>query len=97
MPCERRPIPKNRGGARSDRADSSRHPGENALLSSQRGRAGSVLDMWRPLNEAHLKNVKVAFAKKKKNSMKSQKVTFQISQKLLTENLRERPSIQNMQ
>ena len=32
-----------------DRADSGRHPGENALFSSQRGRAGSVLDMWRPL------------------------------------------------
>ena len=45
MPCKRRSIPKNRGGARSDRADSGRHPGENALLSSQRGRAGSVLDM----------------------------------------------------
>ena len=29
--------------------------------------------------------------------MKSQKVTFQKSQKLLAENLRERPSIQNIQ
>ena len=48
-PCERRPIPKNHGGARSDRADSGRHPGENALFSSQRGRPASVLDMWRPL------------------------------------------------
>ena len=29
VPCERRPIPKNRGGARSDRADTGRLPGEN--------------------------------------------------------------------
>ena len=29
--------------------------------------------------------------------MKSQKVTFQKSQKVLTENLRERPPIQNIQ
>ena len=36
-------------GQGPDRADSGRHPGENALFSSQRGRAGSVLDMWRPL------------------------------------------------
>ena len=34
-------------GARSDRADTGRLPGENALFSSQRSRAGSVLDMWR--------------------------------------------------
>ena len=45
VPCERRPIPKNRGGARSDRVDTGRLPGENALFSSQRSRAGSVLDM----------------------------------------------------
>ena len=39
----------------------------------------------------------VAFAKKEKNTMKSQKVTFQKSQKLLAENLHERPPIQNIQ
>ena len=55
MPCERRPIPKNRGGARSDRADSGRHPGENALFSSQRGLAGSVLDMWWPLYHGNIR------------------------------------------
>ena len=42
-----------------------------------------------PPYEAHLKNLKVALAKKEKNMMKSQKVTFQKSQKLLAENLRE--------
>ena len=45
----------------------------------------------------YLKNFKVAFAKNEKNLMKSQMVTFQKSQKLLAENLRERPSIQNIQ
>ena len=30
--------------------------------------------------EAHLKNLKVAFAKKDKNAMKLQRVTFQTSQ-----------------
>ena len=39
----------------------------------------------------------VAFAKKEKYVMKSQKVTFQKSQKLLAENLHERPPIQNIQ
>ena len=46
------------------------------------------------------KKLKVAFAKKEKNAMKSQVtwlVTFQKSHKLLSENLRERPSIQNIQ
>ena len=38
MPYERRPIPKNRGGARSDRADTGRLPGENAIFSSHRSR-----------------------------------------------------------
>ena len=47
--------------------------------------------------EAHLKNKTVAFAKKEKNAMKSQKVTFQKSQKLLAENLHERTPIQNIQ
>ena len=45
MPCERRPIPKNRGGARSDRTDTGRLPAETAIFSSQRSRTGSVLDM----------------------------------------------------
>ena len=40
---------------------------------------------------------KVDLAKKEKNAMKSQKVTLKKSQKLLAENLRERPSIQNVQ
>ena len=44
--------------------------------------------------EAHLKNQRVAFAKKKKYAMKLQKVIFLKSQKLLTENLYERPPIQ---
>ena len=43
------------------------------------------------------KNLKVAFAKKEKNVMKSQKVAFQKSQKLLAENLHERPPIQDIQ
>ena len=37
------------------------------------------------------------FAKKEKNAMKLKKVTFQKSQKLLAENLRERAPIQNIQ
>ena len=45
VPCERRPIPKNHGGARNDRADTDHLPGENALFSSQRSRADSVLDI----------------------------------------------------
>ena len=44
VPCERRPTLKNRGGARSDRADTGRLPDENARR-SQRSRAGSVMDM----------------------------------------------------
>ena len=47
--------------------------------------------------EAHLKNEKVAFVKKDKSVVKSQKVIFQRPQKLLTENLHERPPIQNIQ
>ena len=43
--------------------------------------------------EAHLKTLKIAFAKKEK----SQKVTFQKSQKLLAKNLHERLPIQNIQ
>ena len=35
--------------------------------------------------------------KREKNAMKSQKVIFQKSQTLLTENLHERPPIQNIQ
>ena len=42
------------------------------------------------------KNQGDAFAKEK-NAMKLQKVTFQKSQKLLAENLHERPHIQNIQ
>ena len=38
-----------------------------------------------------------AFAKNEKIAIKSQKVTFQKSQKLLAENLHERLSIQNIQ
>ena len=37
------------------------------------------------------------FAKKEKNAVKSHKVTFQKSQKLLAENLHERRSIQNIE
>ena len=40
---------------------------------------------------------KIAFAKKEKNAMKSQVVTLKKSQKLLAENLPERPPIQNIQ
>ena len=48
--------------------------------------------------ETHLKNQRVDFVKKEKNAVKSQKVGFfQKSQKLLTENLHERPPIQNIQ
>ena len=43
------------------------------------------------------KILKITFAKKEKNVMKWQKVTFQKSQKLLAENLHERPRIQNIQ
>ena len=45
-------------------------------------------------HEAHLKNQRVAFVKKEKSAMKLQKVIFQKSQKLLAENLHERPRIQ---
>ena len=38
-----------------------------------------------------------AFARKEKYAMISQKVTFQKSQKMLAENLHERPPIQNVQ
>ena len=47
--------------------------------------------------EAYRKNLKVAFVEKEKNAVKSQKVIFQKSQKLLTENIHERPPIQNIQ
>ena len=50
--------------------------------------------------EAHLrrkKNQRVAFVKKENNAVKSQQVIFQQSQNLLTENLHERPPIQNIQ
>ena len=40
---------------------------------------------------------RIAFVKKEKNMVKLQKVTFQKSQKLLFENLHERPPIQNIQ
>ena len=43
-----------------------------------------------------MKNLKITFAIKEKNVMKLLKVTFQKSQKLLAENLRERPPIQNI-
>ena len=46
--------------------------------------------------EAHLKNQRVAFVKKEKNVMKLQKVIFQKSQKLLTENLHKKQPIQNI-
>ena len=49
-------------------------------------------------DEAHLKNQKVAFVKNKKDAVTSQKVFFFCkSQKLITENLHERPPIQNIQ
>ena len=41
----------------------------------------------------HIWELKITFAKKEENVMKSQKVTFQKSQKLLAENLHERPPI----
>ena len=47
--------------------------------------------------EAHLKNQRIAFVKKEKNPVKSPRLIFQKSQKLLTENLRERAPIQNIQ
>ena len=48
-------------------------------------------------NEAHLRNHRDAFVNKEKNAVKSQKVIFQKSQKLLAENIRERQPIQNIQ
>ena len=42
--------------------------------------------------EAHLKNQRVTFVKKEKNAVKSQKIIFQKSQKLFTENSHESPS-----
>ena len=42
------------------------------------------------------KKLKISFAIKEKNVMKLLKVTFQKSQKVLAENLRERPPIQNI-
>ena len=47
-------------------------------------------------DDAHVTNLKITFAIKEKNVMKLLKVTFQKSQKLLAENLRERPPIQNI-
>ena len=46
--------------------------------------------------DTHQKNFKISFAIKEKNVTKLLKVTFQKSQKLLAENLRERPPIQNI-
>ena len=43
-----------------------------------------------------MKNLKITFAIKEKNVMKFLNVTFQKSQKLLAENLRERLPIQNI-
>ena len=48
-------------------------------------------------HEAHLKNQRVGFVKKEENSVKLQKVTFKKSQKLLADNLHERPPFQNFQ
>ena len=53
--------------------------------------------MYSSSNETHLKNQSLAFAEKERNVVKLQKVIFQKSQKLLTENLCERPLIQNIQ
>ena len=47
--------------------------------------------------DAHLKILKITFAKNEQNVMKLQKVTFPKSQKLLADNIRERPPIQNIQ
>ena len=46
--------------------------------------------------EAHLKNQRVAFVKQLKNAVKLQTFVFQKSQKLLTENLHQRPPIHNL-
>ena len=48
-------------------------------------------------DEKHLKIKGLLIAKKEENAMKLQKVIFQKSLKLLTENLHERPPIQNIQ
>ena len=48
-------------------------------------------------HDAHLKNQRVAFVKKEKNAVKSQKVFKKKSQNLLAENLHERPPNQNIQ
>ena len=48
-------------------------------------------------HEAHLKIQRDAFVKKEKNVVKLQTVIFQNSQKILAENLHERPPIQNIQ
>ena len=48
-------------------------------------------------DKAHLKNERVDIVKKEKIAVTLQKVIFQKSQKLLTENLHERPGIQNIQ
>ena len=48
-------------------------------------------------HEAHLKIQRVAYVKEERNEVKLQKVTFQNSQKLLAENLHERPPILNIQ
>ena len=47
-------------------------------------------------DDAHVTNLKITFAIKEKIVMKLLTVTFQKSQKLLAENLRERPPIQNI-
>ena len=48
------------------------------------------------MTHMYVKILKITFAIKEKNVMQLLKVTFQKSQKLLAENLRERPPIQNI-
>ena len=48
------------------------------------------------MTHMYVKILKITFAIKEKNVMMLLKVTFQKSQKLLAENLRERPPIQNI-
>ena len=43
-----------------------------------------------------MKNQMETFVKKEKNTVKSEKVSFQKSQKLLADNLHERPPIKNI-
>ena len=48
-------------------------------------------------HEAHLKNQRVGFVKQEEKLVKLQKVTLKKSQKLLADNLHERPPFQNFQ